>query len=83
MGLKVVGLRAFKNRELVATLKEMLRLAEAGSIHAHAFVIKLGPGEHRAGLSGDYAHSPAEALTATFIMEQQLSGALQSQGQQG
>lgn len=78
MGLNVVRLGEFRNRELVATLKEMLQLAEAGSIHAHAFVIKLGPGEHRAGLSGDYARSPAEALTATFIMERQLSGALQS-----
>lgn len=74
MGLNVVRMGEFRNRELVATLKEMLELAEAGKILGHAFVVKLGPGDHRGGVSGDYKRSPAEALTATVLMERQLSG---------
>lgn len=70
----VVQLREFKNRDLVDTMRELLALAEAGHIEGHCFVVKLGAGDHRAGVTGDYKRAPAEALQATFLMERFLMG---------
>lgn len=75
--MNIVSLVERRNRELVGVLKELLQLAEDGQIFGHAFVIKLGQGDHRAGVSGDYKRHPAEALTATFLMERKLAGELQ------
>lgn len=72
---KLVAMAEFKNRALIATLRELTELAEAGVIHGLAFVVKFGPGDHRAGLSGDYKRMPSEALPATFLMERHLAGA--------
>jgi hypothetical protein len=74
--LNVVEMAGFRNRELIATLRDLLDLAEAGAIMGHAFVVKFGPGDHRAGFSGEYKRQPAEALTATFMLERHLSGTL-------
>lgn len=72
---RLVAITQYKNRALVATLRELTKLAEAGVIHGHAFIVKFGPGDHRAGLSGDYKRMPAEALTAAVLMERHLAGA--------
>lgn len=74
--VNLVDMTEFRNRETVATLRDMLELAEAGVIVGHAFVVKFGPGDHRAGWSGDYKRLPSEALTATFMMERHLAGTL-------
>lgn len=70
--MNVVSLSRFRNKELVAILRELTELAERGQITAHAFVVKFGPNDHRAGVSGDYKRNPEEALTATFRMERRL-----------
>lgn len=53
--------------------RELLELAEAGKAHGLTFVVKLGPGDHLAGVAGDYKRHPAEALQATFMMERELA----------
>lgn len=47
-------------------------MAEEGEVQGLAFVIKLGPHDHQAGLAGDYRSSPEEAMSATFLMERKL-----------
>jgi hypothetical protein len=70
--VKLVSLTEYKNRELVAVLRELLELAEGGAAHGLAFVVKLGRGDHRAGMAGDYKRRPEEALSATFLLERHL-----------
>lgn len=53
-------------------LKELLQLAESNSVQGLAFVVKLGQGDHRAGMAGDYRRSPEEAMAATFRLERHL-----------
>lgn len=69
----VVNLSEFKNREVVAVCRELLRMAEEGEATALAFVVKTGPRTHQAGMIGDYVRSPAEAMSAVFKMERHLS----------
>lgn len=57
-------------------LKELTRLAESDELHGLVFVGKFGGADHRAGSCGDYRRWPAEALTATFIMERFLEAKL-------
>lgn len=70
--MQLVRMAEYKNRELVSVLKELLSLAEGGSAHGLAFVVKLRKGVHRAGAAGDYRRFPEEALSATFRMERYL-----------
>lgn len=72
---KVTQLRAYRNREVVETLREMLALAEAGEIDGHCFVIKIG-NVHKAGTTGCYHREGAEALRATFALEKHLRAPL-------
>lgn len=74
--LRLVRMADFRNRALVASCRELLELSEAGIIVGHAFVVKFGPGDHRAGLTGDYGRLPAEALSAAFMLERHLTGGL-------
>lgn len=52
--------------------KELLRLAEEGDATGLAFVLKLGRGDHRGGLSGDYRKNPDEALAAAVRLKMSL-----------
>lgn len=53
-------------------IKGLLELAEDGAAQGLSFVVKLGNGDHRAGVAGDYRRRPEEALSATFRMERHL-----------
>jgi hypothetical protein len=70
--MNVVRLAEFKNRELVAVCRELLRLAEKGEAHGLAFVVKLGRRCHRPGLAGDYSRNPEEALSAALRIKDSL-----------
>lgn len=70
--MKLVNLAEYRNRELVAVCKELLRLAEEGEAMGLAFVLKLGRGDHRGGLSGDYRRNPDEALAAAVRLKMSL-----------
>jgi hypothetical protein len=70
--MQVVNLRRYRNKGLVAALKELITLAESGQVQGLAFVVKFGPHDHRAGSSGDYKSHPEEALMATLKMKQSL-----------
>jgi hypothetical protein len=47
-------------------------LAEDGIATGLAFVVKVGPREHRAATVGDYKRRPEEAMSATFRLERML-----------
>lgn len=71
--VNLVSLAEFKNRELVAVLKELTQLAERGQAHGLAFVVKVGRrGGHRLGLAGDYRRRPDEALSAAVRLKEML-----------
>jgi hypothetical protein len=70
--MNVVRMTEFRNRELVAVCRELLRLAEKGEAQGLAFVVKLGRRSHRPGLVGDYTRNPEEGLAAAFRLRDSL-----------
>jgi hypothetical protein len=71
--VNLVSLAEYKNREVVAVLRELTQLAESGHAHGIAFVVKVGRrGGHRMGLAGDYRRYPNEALSATVRLKEML-----------
>lgn len=70
--MHVVQMSAYRNRELVAVLRELLAMAEADQAHGLAFVVKLGERSHHAGTAGDYTRYPEQAMAATFRLERHL-----------
>jgi hypothetical protein len=69
--MNLVRLSEYRNRELVAVLKELLNLAEDGHASGMAFVVKIGK-THRGGLAGDYRRNPDEGLSAAARLKHQL-----------
>jgi hypothetical protein len=70
--VKLVHIREYRNRGLVAVLKELTQLAEDGHINGLAFVVKVGRRGHKPGLAGDYRRNPSEALTAAVRLQDTL-----------
>ena len=50
-------------------LERLLEGAKAGEIRGLVYIVKLGPGENRADVVGEYRRDPAKALKATFQLE--------------
>lgn len=70
--MNVVRMQEFRNRELVGVLRELLQLAERGTVSGLAFVVKIGRKGHRSGLTGDYSRNPDEALSAAVRLKERL-----------
>lgn len=70
--MNVVHLRQKRNREMVRLLEGLLEDARAGCIQGVAFVIKLGPDKHEAGIAGDYERHPEQAMQGVFAIERHL-----------
>lgn len=62
----------YRRQDVIEAARGLLEAAEAGTIDGIAFVVKLGPGEHRAGTAGVYRRHPEKALQATFALERHL-----------
>lgn len=71
--LKVIDLAKYRSREIVEVLEELLEAAKAGEISGLAWIVKIGPGDNRAGLAGLYRVQPDKALRATFQLERMLA----------
>lgn len=71
--MHVVRLAEYRNRELVEVIRGLLQMAEDGDAQGLAFVVKMGRGDHRPGIAGDYKRFPDEALPATLRMERYLT----------
>ena len=74
--MHVVQIDRYKSLEVVAALRELLSAAERGDIKGIAFVVRVEPGDNRAGVAGEYRRHPEKALRATFQLERHLAGAL-------
>lgn len=70
--MQVVRLAEYRNRELVEVIKGLLQMAEDGDAQGLVFVVKIGRGNHRPGVAGDYRRFPDEALPATLRMQRHL-----------
>ena len=70
--MNVVQLRQRRNREVIKLLEGLLNDARTGSIFGVAFVIKLGPDKHEAGMAGDYEKHPEQAMQGVFAIERHL-----------
>lgn len=70
--MQVVKLARYRNRELVDVLKGLLELAEDGTAQGLGFVVKLGRGNHRTALVGDYSRNPDEAMMAVIRLKDRL-----------
>lgn len=70
--MKLVSLAEYKNREVVAVLRDLLAMAEKGQAQGLAFVVKMGRAVHRGGLAGDYMRNPDEAVSAAVRLKQQV-----------
>lgn len=54
-------------------LEELLDAARNGEIEGLAWIVRMGPGDNRAGLAGVYKSQPDKALRATFQLERMLA----------
>ena len=71
--MKLVKLDDYRNREVVAALKELTALAENGQLEGLVFIAKLGHADHRAGRAGCYKRHPEQALPAALMLKQYLA----------
>lgn len=74
MSIKLVvnNLAAYRSRDVVEALEGLLEAAKQGEIRGLVYIVKLGPGENRADVVGEYRRDPAKALKATFKLETML-----------
>lgn len=70
--MKLVKLAEYRSKGVINALEELLALAHAGELKGVAVVAKFSKEDHRAYTAGDYKHHPAEALSATFMLERQI-----------
>lgn len=68
----LVNLSAYRNRKVVAVVRELLELAEKGEAVGIAFVVKLKRSGHHAGIEGDYRTDPDQALPAAVRLKQAI-----------
>ena len=73
--MRVIDFEQHRRKEVVVALKALLEAAEAGQIQGLAYVVKVGPGDNRAGVAGVYRRYPEKALQATFTLERVLCDA--------
>ena len=64
----VIDMAAFKNRDTVAALTELLQRALQGQLLGLAFIYKTRRKRHGIGLTGDYCDDPSEALAGASRM---------------
>lgn len=73
MAVKLVSMDKYKSRDVVAALEDLLEAAKAGEILGLAYIVKVAPGDNRAGMAGLFKRDPAKALQATFQLERFLA----------
>lgn len=71
--MEVISLAKYRSRDVVETLEGLLAAARDGEVRGLVFVVKVAPGDNRAGVAGTYKKRPAEALQATFQLERMLA----------
>jgi len=58
--------------ELVTTIEDLLLFSREADLRSLAFVMQIGPREHRLGLAGGYLRRPTDAYMALLLLEQKL-----------
>lgn len=71
--MKLVRLSEYRNRDVVDAARELLELAESGSLEGLVFAVKLGDGDHGAGRAGCYKRHPEQALPAVLLLKEYLT----------
>lgn len=70
--VNVVQLNKVRNKCVTRFLEGLLDAARRGEIQGVVAVVKLGPDRHRAGVAGEYAQHPEQAMQGVFQMERHL-----------
>lgn len=75
----ITKLVEYRNRDTIAALTELLRLAREGRIRGLVFTAWSGRRAHAIGITGDYWHDPAQALAAAnrmaYLLNQHITDA--------
>ena len=71
--MELVKLDEYRNRDVIEAARRLLESAERGEIRGLVFVVKVAPGDNRAGVAGEYKRYPEKALQATFQLERLLA----------
>lgn len=69
----VVSITAYRNRDLVNTLRSLLDQAESGEITGLLYTARIGKTEHGVGACGEYADDPIGGLAAITLASDTLT----------
>ena len=64
---QVVSISAFRNRDLIYTLRNLLEQAEAGEVTGLLYTARIGDKDHGIGACGTYADDPLGGLAAMTL----------------
>ncbi len=71
--MQVIRIRDYQGRDIVEALIDLLERAQDGKLRGFAFAIKIGPHNHRIGITGDYWGDPGELLACATRLEYKLN----------
>ena len=76
--MAITQLEAYKSRETIEHLEDLLERAKNGEILGLVFCVKLGLKRHAMGISGRYLDDPVLAVAVTARMNHRLNAAADS-----
>lgn len=67
-----LNLVEYRSSEVVETLEQLAVFCKTTDVRSLAFVVQIGPREHKLGLAGGYRRRPADAFGALHLLERKL-----------
>lgn len=67
-----LSLVEYRSREVVKTLEQLTDFCKTVDVRSIAFIVQIGPREHKMGLAGGYRLRPADAFGALHLLERKL-----------
>lgn len=67
-----LNLVEFRSQEPRAVIEQLAAWSKTVDLRSFAFVIQVGPNEHKVGLAGGYRRRPADAYRALQLLERKL-----------
>ena len=75
----VISISAYRNRDLVKTLENLLEQAKLGKINGLLYTARVGNSEHGVGACGTYADDPLGGLAAMTLAAETFKSQLNEQ----
>lgn len=67
-----LSLVEFRSQEVIATIEDLAVYCKTHDARSIAFIVQVGPREHKLGLAGGYSRRPADAIGALNLLERKL-----------